>query len=54
MESGEFKPSIPLARKLEKFLRIRLVDKYAEKHETRAKSPKGILTIGDLIKVRKR
>jgi len=52
METGSFKPSIPLAKKLEKILNIKLVE---QREEEKLKMPKttssgGALTIGDLIK----
>lgn len=52
IESGKTEPSIKLAKKLERFLRIKLIefeilDFTPEKHESSAG-----LTIGDLIKVK--
>lgn len=54
-EAGSLKPSIEIARKLEKRLGIKLVEVEeagAAKVETRGKSDE--LTLGDLVKVRKR
>ena len=52
METGSFKPSIPLAKKLGKMLHIKLVE---EREEEKIKMPKteksGAVTIGDLIKL---
>lgn len=53
VESGSFKPSIALARKLEKRLGIKLVEKEkASANDYKAKKGTG-LTIGDLIKIKK-
>ena len=49
LESGRFKPSIELARKLEHFLRIRLIEEYDEKKDHSAKRRDDGLTIGDVI-----
>lgn len=54
MENGTFRPSIPLAKKLEKFYGIKLIEEYEEKHENQSKIDQGIMTIGDKIKIRKR
>jgi len=50
METGSFEPSIPLARKLEKLLGIKLVEKTEEKEVTSQKKSSENFTIGDLIK----
>ena len=52
IESGHLEPSIRLARKLESFLKIRLVEEYQEKRIIGQDSRSGTLTIGDLIKKR--
>lgn len=49
IESNHFKPSLKLARKLEKFLKIKLVEQREEEKVT-LKTSKDVLTIGDLIK----
>lgn len=49
IETGAFKPSIALARKLEKALNIRLVETVEEEHLPKGKSS-GPVTIGDIIK----
>lgn len=53
MESGQFKPSIKLARKLEKMLRITLVEEYRESGEipipTKKSKTEGF-TLGDFVK----
>lgn len=54
VESGNIKPSIMLARKLERFLRIKLVEQHEETFgKLKGAGGKGdALTIGDLIKVK--
>ncbi|MFH1505947.1 MAG: multiprotein bridging factor aMBF1 [archaeon] len=55
IETGKHKPSILLARKLEKALHITLVEQHEEKHGKLVKAGSGPLTIGDiLIKKRKK
>jgi len=54
MENGQFKPSLGLARKLERFLRTKLIEQYEEKSGPTAKQSSGPITIGDLIKIKKR
>ncbi len=53
LETGSFKPSISLARKLEKFLKIKLIEEYEEEHEQSSETKPEGFTIGDLIKVKK-
>lgn len=51
VESGHLKPQVMLARKLEKFFRIRLVEEVTvEKEKLGQKKGSDVLTIGDLIK----
>lgn len=55
IETAEMKPSIELAKKLEKILNIKLIETYSEKGtgvETQ-KSSSGPMTIGDLINIKK-
>jgi len=52
IESGQFTPSIRLARKLENHLRIKLVEQHAEKREQKFKSDKVALTIGDMLQLK--
>lgn len=55
IETGRTEPNIDLARKLEKFLNIRLVDQVEMAiAPTKQVSKDEPLTIGDMIKVRKR
>ena len=51
METGEFKPSLDMVKKLEKLLKIRLVEKYKEEGKA-TKTETDELTIGDLIKIK--
>ena len=52
LETGSLQPTILLAKKLEKVLKISLVELYQESHESiNLKDDK--LTIGDLLKLRK-
>ncbi len=52
METGGFKPSLPLAKKLEKMLRINLIEQREEEKVVMSKGKKGgALTIGDLLKI---
>lgn len=53
IESGQFTPSIRLARKLEKYLKIRIIEQHEEKHDRQYKA-KGVgLTIGDILSIKK-
>jgi len=53
IETGKFEPSIGLARKLEKFLKIKLVEEYKEEKEPlSAKTKSDDYTIGDVIKIK--
>ena len=58
LEIGKIKPSIKLAKKLEKTLSIKLIEEIKEKDEIDISPNKAnknsALTIGDLIKVRKK
>ena len=54
IETGHYEPNINLARKLEKFLKIKLVEEEKiEKEKGMEKSSSEALTIGDLIKLKK-
>ena len=52
VESGQFEPSVRLARKFENHLRIKLVEQHQEKHEKNIKTEKATLTIGDMIQLK--
>ncbi|MCP3682731.1 MAG: TIGR00270 family protein [bacterium] len=54
METGSFEPDLDLARKLERFLRISLVEQHEETLEKGTTTTDEGLTLGDFVKVRKR
>jgi len=54
IEQGKFKPSIYLARKLEKKLSITLVEQHEEDHSKIIKPSSEGFTIGDFIKIKKK
>ncbi len=54
METGELAPSLKLAEKLEKILGIKLIEEYEEKHEKKAATKAENLTIGDMIKIKRK
>ncbi len=55
IETGEFKPSIVLARKIEKILKIKLVEEMEEKEvHLLGKPDKTAFTIGDFIKIKEK
>ena len=54
LESGHIKPSIVLAKKLENFLKIKLIEKYEEPKEKELDFEDREITIGDLIKIKKK
>lgn len=51
MESGNMEPSIDLAKKFEKFLNIKLIEKQKEDYN-KIKSGKNSLTIGDILNIK--
>src|SRR3989344_6323062 len=53
VESGHLQPSLYLAKKLEKYLHISLVQLYIPPEKSKTSSD-GTLTIGDLVNLRKR
>jgi putative transcription factor len=54
IESGEFEPNIELARKIEKFLKITLVEQQTLGTEAHFKAAEDQYTIGDMIKIKKK
>ena len=52
LENGSMKPSIEMARKLEKLLKIKLVEIEEDILETGQKKASGALTIGDIINLK--
>jgi len=53
LESGSMKPTISLARKLEKFLSIKLIEIYKAQEKKQLDLSNPGLTIGDLLKLKK-
>ena len=49
IETSQFEPNIMLARKIEKFLKINLVERYEEEHKKTEKSKTETFTIGDFL-----
>ena len=54
MESGSFTPSIPKMEKIEKILNVTLIEEMVMEKFTQRLKESGPLTMGDIIKVRKR
>lgn len=52
IETGKFEPNIALARKLEKFLKIKLIEEHEEVRTRKTKTKTDKFTIGDFIKVK--
>lgn len=53
IESGRLTPTLDLARKLEKVLKISLLEPVIEEHQIRSKDNKD-LTLGDIVIIRKK
>lgn len=53
IETCQFEPNITLARKIEKFLKINLIEQHEEKHKKTEKTKADMFTIGDFIKTKK-
>ncbi len=54
IESGHFEPSIGLAKKIQRFLKIKLIEEHEEKYEKQKAAKTDAFTIGDLIKIKKK
>ena len=54
LEAGRMKPSMTLAAKLEKFLGLKLIEQYMPEDKQRIDFKDKALTIGDLVKLKKR
>jgi putative transcription factor len=54
MENGQFEPSIAMARKLERYLKIKLIEQHEESHAKQVHTSAGKLTIGDILQVKKK
>ncbi len=53
IETGSFKPSLGMARKLEKALRVKLIEEVEEKISLMEQKESKELTIGDVIKIKR-
>ena len=54
IETGAITPHIKLAKKIEQFLKIRLVEVYEESYIPKKSKKELKLTVGDLVKIKKR
>ena len=54
LESKHYKPSITLAKKIERFLKIKLIEGYEEMHEKSKHSKVETFTIGDFIRIKEK
>lgn len=54
IETGRFIPSLGLAKKLEKFLKVRLIEEYEDSGYSTQKQKDEGLTLGDLVEIKKR
>ena len=55
VEAGNFRPNIPMAKKLEKFFKVTLVESHIEEHKSAPKAEKSEgFTLGDMIKIKTR
>lgn len=54
LESGTFEPTLTLARKLERYLEMKLVEQHTETHGTQKRSSSSVLTIGDMLNLKKK
>ena len=53
VESGKFIPSINLARKFERFLKVKIVEQHEETRDKKYNASKVALTIGDMLTIKK-
>jgi putative transcription factor len=54
LESGQYEPPIDMARKLERQLKIKLIEQHEEAHDRQYKVDPGTLTIGDVLEIKRR
>lgn len=54
VETGGLKPNLRLAKKLEQFLKIKLIEKYIEEKKKILDFRDSDLTIGDLLRIKKK
>lgn len=53
METGSVTPSLKTAKKLEKILHIKLTEEYIERQNPLEKEKETVMTLGDLVKIKK-
>ena len=53
IETGTLNPPLPLAKKLERFLGIKLIEQHEEKFESSRRNKPEWFTLGDFIKLKK-
>ncbi|MBN2567230.1 TIGR00270 family protein [Candidatus Woesearchaeota archaeon] len=54
IESGHFEPGIGLARKLERFLKVSLIEDHEETHDGAFSAGGEDVTLGDVIRIKRR
>ena len=54
IESGKFEPNVELARKMEKFLKVKLIEEQELSKSVHFKAGADQVTIGDFIKIKKK
>jgi putative transcription factor len=54
LESGTFKPTISLTKKIGRFLKIKLTEEYEESHKIQGRTQTETFTMGDFIKSKKK
>jgi len=54
IESGHYEPNIELTKKIERFLKIKLIEDYEESSEEQSKVKNDSFTLGDFINVKKK
>lgn len=52
IETEHFEPNISLAMKIERFLKIKLIEQYEESHIKKAEAESDSFTIGDILKTK--
>ena len=53
IETEKFVPGMDLARKFERFLKIKLIEQHEESHQQKFKAKSAALTIGDMLSLKK-
>lgn len=52
IETGHFEPNIDLAMKIERALKINIIEQYEEKHTKKDELKSDVFTIGDMLKTK--